>query len=455
MAMKDVKIDAHRLPIDLGDGLVLRRSELGDAQALTDFHARVQRDDGLVGEPDERIGAWTNDLMTRPHPTFSPEDFTIVEEAASGKIVSSMNLIPQTWSYGGIRFPVGRPELVSTLPEYRNRGLVRRQFDLVHQWSDELGHLAQVITGIPYYYRQFGYEMALNHHGGWAGFRTHIPRLKEGEAERFTLRPAALADIPFLSQLYSAGCKRSPVACERDEGQWQYELTGMSAKNVYCSVVRIIQTNEGAPVGFIAHPSFTWGEMMALQRYELAPGISWLEVTPAVIRYLEAVYADYQSGTEEKKPFSAYGFWLGEDHPVYHAIPDRLPRHRKPYALYIRLADVAGFLRLIAPVLERRLGDSPLVGYSGQVRLTFYRDGLRLAFEHGKLATAERWKPVPVGNAGEAAFPPHTFLKLLFSHRSLDELQYSFPDCWTANDEIHVLLDTLFPRQPSDVWLIS
>ncbi len=33
----------------------------------------------------------------------------------------------------GFPFGVGRPELVGTLPEYRNRGLVRAQFEEVHQ----------------------------------------------------------------------------------------------------------------------------------------------------------------------------------------------------------------------------------------------------------------------------------------------------------------------------------
>ena len=61
-----------------------------------------------------------------------------------------MNLISQTWAYEGIPFEVGRPELVGTLPEYRNRGLVRAQFEEVHRWSAARGELVQGITGIPY-----------------------------------------------------------------------------------------------------------------------------------------------------------------------------------------------------------------------------------------------------------------------------------------------------------------
>ena len=176
----------EQLPILLGDGLVLRRSCAQDAEALADFNARVHSDEGM-DKPDERLGAWTYDLMAKPHPTFKASDFTLVEEETSGRIVSAMNLIPQTWSFSGIPFKVGRPELVGTLPEFRNRGLVRRQFEVIHQWSEQNGDLVQAITGIPYYYRLFGYEMAMNLQGGRAGYPTHIPRLKEGEIRTLSL----------------------------------------------------------------------------------------------------------------------------------------------------------------------------------------------------------------------------------------------------------------------------
>ena len=58
---------------DLGAGLILRRSTPEDADALADFNAGIHSDDGPE-KPDERLAAWTRDLLTRPHPTFSPND---------------------------------------------------------------------------------------------------------------------------------------------------------------------------------------------------------------------------------------------------------------------------------------------------------------------------------------------------------------------------------------------
>ena len=153
---------------DLRDGLILRRATAADAEALAEFNAQVHRNP-QTSDPDIYVGWWVRDLMQRPHPSFVPEDFVIVEERETGRIVSSLNLISQTWSYEGIPFGVGRPELVGTAPEYRRRGLVRLQFEVIHAWSAARGEVVQAITGIPYFYRQFGYDMAMTLGGARLG----------------------------------------------------------------------------------------------------------------------------------------------------------------------------------------------------------------------------------------------------------------------------------------------
>ncbi len=170
---------------DLGGGLVLRRGVPADGQQLSTFNARLHMEDD-ADKPDERINQWTHDLMVRPHPTTSAADFTIVEDLNTKQIVSTLVLISQTWSFAGIEFKVGRPELGGTVSAYRERGLVRAQIDAIHEWSCERGELVQAITGIPYYYRQFGYEMGMELGGGRVGFIQQIPDLMAQAP--FTLR---------------------------------------------------------------------------------------------------------------------------------------------------------------------------------------------------------------------------------------------------------------------------
>jgi len=78
-----------------------------------------------------------------------------------------------------------------------------------------------------------------------------------------------------------------------------------------------------------------------------------------------------------------------------------------------------------------------------------------MVLDKGRLVDIEAWRPTPVGHAGEAAFPPYTFLQLLFGYRNMDMLKAGFADCWTDRDEFQSLLDALFPRQPSNVWPIA
>jgi hypothetical protein len=436
---------------ELGEGLILRRSTSADADALAEFNSRMHSDFG-ADKPDERIGTWVRDLLSRPHPSFDPGDFTIVEDTRSGKIVSSLNLISQTWTYAGIPFSVGRPELVGTLPEYRNRGLVRQQFEEVHQWSLARGQRVQIITGIPYFYRKFGYEMTLELQGGRVGYEAQLPRLKETETETYLVRPAVEADIPFLIQVSALASRHSLVTCLRDDNAWRYALLGMSPENIERPDIRIIQTNQGEPVGYLTHPWFNWDIGLVMNSFELKEGVSWMSVTPAVARYL------WKTGTEnavaEGKTAQAYAFWLGTSHPSYQVFAERLPRVRDA-SYYLRVPDLAGFLGHIRPVLEKRLAESDLVvGHTGKLRLTFYRAGLELTFETGRLVKVEELVHVS-GQEYDAGFPDLTFLHMLFGHRSFEELQNAFTDCWDACEDTRVLLNVLFPKQPSHVLPLS
>lgn len=436
---------------NLGNGLILRRATVADAEALVEFNARIH---GSPNSPDHRVGIWTRDLMTRPHPTCGPSDFTIVEESATGKIVSSLNLISQTWTYGGISFGVGQPDLVGTEPEYRNRRLVRAQFEVIHQWSARRGEMVQAITGIPYYYRLFGYEMALPLYGERVGHKINIHDLNSKKTEPYFVRAATEADLPFMAKLSQKAMQRYLVACLRDEVLWRYELLGRSEAGLRTRFLRIIETAEGERVGFLVHPTGLWKTTMAITQYELKSGVSWLAVTPSVIRYLWATGEQYAKRDQKESQFCAFSFALGGQHPAYQAAHQQLPQVRDIYAWYVRVPDLPGFLQHLTPVFEQRLAESIAVGHTGELKISFYRGGLHLRFEKGRLTEIKAWKPKQ-GNGIKAAFPDLTFLQLLFGYRSLEELEYAFADCWTADDEARVLLNALFPKWPSNVWSVS
>jgi hypothetical protein len=255
--------------------------------------------------------------------------------------------------------------------------------------------------------------------------------------------------------LNSQADQRYLVSCVRDEELWRYELNGRSRQNVNRSEIKIVETQKSEVIGYLIHPPYRWGAMMPVTGYEIKSGRSWADVTPTVIRYLQSTGAEYSTESGKDQDAEAFGFWLGSDHPVYKVIPDRLPRVRDPYAWYLRVPDLPGFIQHIAPALEARLAISPLVGHSGELKLTFYRSGLRLVFETGQMVGIEEWNPTPHGHSGDAGFPGLTFLQLVFGYRNLADLKFAFADCWTKNDQARVLLEILFPKLASRVWPVS
>ena len=85
-------------------------------------------------------------------------------------------------------------------------------------------------------------------------------------------------------------------------------------------------------------------------------GHSWQAVALFIVRELKK-RAD-ELNLDREKPLTHIAFNLGENHPIYEVLESRLEKFRKPYAWYIRVPDLLAFLRLITPVLERRLSES-------------------------------------------------------------------------------------------------
>ena len=143
----------------LRDGLILRSLSEGtekDRETLPQFYYDVFN--AVSDDYDEAGLPILIEDMLNNHPTMTPDDYwVVVDPAKDEQIVSAVLLIPQKWQYSDIEIGMGRPEIVATHEDYRNRGLIRELMTVCHQRSADLGHIMQGITGIAEYYRKFGY----------------------------------------------------------------------------------------------------------------------------------------------------------------------------------------------------------------------------------------------------------------------------------------------------------
>jgi hypothetical protein len=438
---------------DLGNGLILRWSTPGDTEDIAYLNSFVFRD-GPNDPLNEPLANLMREVMSGQHLVMSPGDFALVEDTRRKEhpLVAGTCLWRQIWEYEGIPFVIGRPEIVATDPEYRYRGLVRAIFELIHARSEAEGHLVQGITGIRYFYRQFGYEYALD-----LGVQriTHfalIPKSQEGVPEPYTLRDATEDDVPLIQGLYDQYRASYPVSTKIDEKWWRYQIRSLGKVNVddYWHIQMIVDI-EGVAQGYVISPRMRWRTSLSIYDLATVPDINLQVLMPPLLRALQA-HAQHVPAASGVGPAEKLSFRLGVKHPAYDVLSKELTYEPQlPYAWYVRVPALPKFIRHIAPALEARLACSPLTGYSGTLTLNFYRGGLQLEFAEGKLTGVENWQ-MPLWQPGaDASFPPLVFLQLLFGRRSLEELEYAFPDV-EVKIEVKLLLRTLFPASPS--WVI-
>jgi GNAT superfamily N-acetyltransferase len=433
----------------LTDGLILRTLSEGfasDREHLPDFYASIN----TAGESDhvqDGIRHWTRDLMSG-HPTTTPDDiFVVIDSTKDDMLVSATLLIPQTWRYENIDIAVGRPELVATHPDYRSRGLVRALFDAVHERSAALGHQLQVITGIPYFYRKFGYTMAVEL-GEHAVFQlSALPELPPDAQPEFTLRPATTEDITDIS-IWNAYFARERLMTDHYSPEiLRYEITGRHPTYYPRTEYQMIVDITGRAVGYVTTiDSLDEPYRIRCIAYVVGDQSSYLATFKDVMQGIKA-----QATTKYGRCPAMLAFGSGMHEALDRLIewsPGGLVKQRQDYAWYLRVPDTIGFLNHVAPVLEQRLDASGAHRYSGELRIGFYDlTGIALKFENGRLCVIQ---PIDGKDGYDIQFPWHTFWNVVFGHHTAEELFVVLPETY-ANAKASVLLAALFPKKRS--WL--
>ena len=347
---------------DLGNGLVRRWSTVADQEKIAQCLGTVFRP-----SPDAPLNVRVMDesriMMSGAYPFMGPGDFALVEDASHPDcpVVACTCYWRHTWTYGGIPFGVGRPEMVATLPAYRNRGLVRALFEMFHARSTARGDLVQAITGIPHFYRQFGYEYVLDLGGDRFVEASAIPERKDDAPEPYQWRVATADDVPHLTALYNQGRSQSLIWHEAGDSYWHAHATSWDDPAVQgkdptqiglFGRLYMIVDAAGAVCGYVLPLTRRRAKTLWVFALQLYPTVSWPAVMPSLLRLLRAHGEQTPAIIADAKPFSEIGFNLGRVHPAYTAMGETLAaRCEQPYAWYLRVADIPGFLRHITPCL--------------------------------------------------------------------------------------------------------
>ena len=362
------------------------------------------------------------------HPTMTLNDFFVIKH--HGKIVASLNLTPVKWSIGGVLLKVAELGCVATLSEYRNLGLQRRLVNEFHKQAEEQEYDLCAIEGIPYFYRQFGYEYAipLNEET-----RIKFDQVPDYES-KLDIRPFTEKDISKAMQLLTQSQRKFYIHTVRDEQIWtMQQQTGLTSESKFDS--------------FAVEKD---GNMLAYLRISDKP-----ENKELVLR--ETVDTDYYTGeailkflkdTGKQRGFEtlianiSYLEPLSEQLVTLGAI-QRIP----PYAWQIRIIDYVKIFKKMKTLFEKRLATSPYCHLTEKLNFNFRRYTVQVSVEDGAITNIQRLESSEDRIIG---LNPLVFTQLLLGHRSRNELEMIYPDFGISQSHKH-LIDVLFPKLPSYV----
>lgn len=414
-----------------GDGLWLRAAtSVRDVERVAAFNASVHQDEG--------IDIFTRWKLGGTHPTVTFSDCLFVEDTHSGEIVSSLCLIPQTCTYEGISVQVGEVSLVGTHPGYRGRGLIRAQIDAIDRMLHTRGCLLSCIEGIPYFYKQFGYEFAIPL-GSCAKLELdRVPPLAVGQWEPVTIRPMNVdTDLPPVMALYNAHAAELSIASVRDEALWRYQEA--APPGIPEPPTTYVAEDGRGITGCFRVRKNMWGPLLEFAEVMVQPGSQ--EIWLAMLRF-----------AREQAIARGYGqlcVALPQSHPLLAIARHLGAEPERPWAWQVRVVDCVGFLRHIAPALEKRLAGSPLADFSGCLDINTMPRVLRLQFARGRLVSvAETNEPE---EQATLRVPPPLLTQLLLGYRSCQRLMDWSLDVW-AHPQVRPLVDILLPETESFVY---
>ena len=412
----------YHQPLD--EHLVIKSvSDTHDAERLAIYDGQIF---------GELVAGMTRQLILH-HPATRPEHWLYVQDTQTGTIVSSLGLIPWQWRYEDVTLKSAEMAIVSTDPHYRKRGLIRalvkRFNEILYEESFDLSH----IQGIPYFYRQFGYEYAIPLEPLWHLNLDDVPDVVAPMS--ITLKPATPDDIPILIRLYNATTQPLHIAPLRDALIWDY-LLNRTAETEMQGHYYLIHDADAQPLGYIRtmDHSFGWG----LSVSEASPMSHPL--TQNVLVHLKAIV--------QQQDKSAIRFNLPESSDLLQEAISHGAQNTRDYAWQILIPDVVRLMQKIAPILEQRIANSRFHGLTRNIQLDLFREGIELQFEKGKLIRIHR---VVLGERNPIRIPPHLLTPLVLGYRNRSTLDEQYHD-FSVRPSAHQIMDTLFPQLDSFIY---
>lgn len=358
------------------------------------------------------------------HPDMNREHFFMVKHGE--KAVAGLLLIPQVWKIGGVEMKVAEMGCVGTDPLHRRKGVQWILNDEFDKYAIEQSYDLCVLAGIPYFYRQLGYQYAVELDYSTEIELAKIPEKESGiRVEKFTEDHVDKAD-----RLLRKAQEGYLVHSVRTEEVWEMQQeTGTYGGEPFQAVSLLLGDKF---VGYYRYVVDKEKGTFYIKELGIDENVS--------VGDLAGVIKGHASGMG----LTVLKTGLPHQDEVNRYLISRGAKTNRPYAWQVKVLDLTRFLTKLRPVLESRIEDSEFKDVSKDLTLNFWRFAVSMKIVGGKIVSIEKVHGEKDRTNG---MNPYAFIKLALGYKSRSKLEEMYPDFWVRGD-MGGLIDVMFPKQP-------
>jgi hypothetical protein len=365
------------------------------------------------------------------HPRKSEILWLYINDNKENKIVSLISLVPMNWQIEDISLPVCEMEFVGTLEEYRGKGYIKLLNDLFEKVMNQNGYILSVVRGIPYFYRNLGYEYVSS-----LDERIKIPasKIPNKQYKKLSIRLANPNDvISSIESKYNQFQKNFYIFNRFDPECFKFKYLNKK----FDSEVRSTYIFDEAGV---TKNYFSVGMSYDNQNYEInCPNLIKSEMI-CLLQFIKSI-GNYNGN-------DIITLSISEHTSIFKYIKSLGGEMVSGYGWQVKIPNLKNFISLIKNILENRINNSEFKGLTKTVRISNYSETILIGFSNGKIRKIEKVKEYPEPKVTDLMIPEAILFKLILGDRNIDEINYIVKDA-IVNISSKSLIETLFPKKLS------
>lgn len=373
---------------------------------------------------DQEVYELADDLFYRS-PKNEDNIYFYAYDQEKAKYVGILCLLATPVKYGDVVIKTAEYGIAGTIKEYRGQGINDKLTKLFFEKTKELNYELVIIEGIPYFYRRYGFNYAVE----MTNKKIDLDNLDLKNNKNLKFRKAESKELDFLVKSYKNTVNSYDLCKIKDKkiikAQLDKYISAPVKKDYY-----ILEDNK-KKIGY-----FTVDIGDDIQISDISNDLTFNQYEAVLKYFKDRNHKKITTNLKENNKFVKYLNSLGANGGRW-------------YSYQLKIVDEFKLLNKIKPILEKRIKNSIYKNEKLTLNYDNYKEIIQIKINNSKI-NLQKLNRDEVDS--DLALIPQGAVKLFFGEKEITEITDFLPDCY-VKDKYNDIINLLFPQLNSHFYV--